>query len=303
MYQYGATPQPIEITVGAELAHYSNLLLKKTKFAIENLPGSKIVGNKKHPSPMSKRYSGSWGPGKGIIANYLKKYKGGWELAGTNSSISHRTFKDNTFADQGSRPAVLVLEEIGMFSGLKAVYTDTKDNLADGLRKIGTLMMLGTGGDMEKGTLDAAEMFYNPEAYDILPFHDEWENRGKIGYFIPAYIALNEYKDERGYSDIPAAKAKLQKARDKAKSSSGGSDALNKEIQYRPWVPSEMFLSKEANVFPTTELRKRLSDVQAHNIYQKLEKKVSLYFDPKSKEYNGINYTMNLEGTAISNFP
>lgn len=121
-----------------------------------------------------------------------------------------------------------------MFSNLKEVYTNTKDNLSIGLRKSGTLMMLGTGGDMEKGTLDAAEMFYNPEAYDILSFTDDWENRGRIGYFIPAYIALNEYKDERGFSDVEAAKARLQKARDKARSSSGGSEALNKEMQYRP---------------------------------------------------------------------
>ena len=190
-----------------------------------------------------------------------------------------------------------------MFSNLKDVYTNTKDNLADGLRKIGTLMMLGTGGDMEKGTLDAAEMFYNPEAYDILSFEDEWENRGKIGYFIPAYVALNEFKNKQGYSDIPAAKAKLQKARDRAKSSSGGSETLNKEIQYRPWVPSEMFLSKAANVFPTAEIRARLSEVQNNNIYERLEKKVDLYFDSKSTEYNGVNYNINLDGVAINKFP
>lgn len=189
-----------------------------------------------------------------------------------------------------------------MFSNLKEVYTNTKDNLSIGLRKTGTLMMLGTGGDMEKGTLDAADMFYNPEAYDILTFTDEWENRGKVAYFIPAYIALNEFKDERGYSDIEAAKQKLQKARDRAKTSSGGSEALNKEIQYRPWVPSEMFLSRSANIFPVTELRKRLSEVQANNIYELLEKKVDLFFDHKS-EFNGVNYAMNLEADAINKFP
>lgn len=266
------------------------------------MPGKKIINKKIYNSPLSKQYSGSWGPGKNIIAEYDKKYSGGWDKDGTLSTIAHRTFRDNSFADQGSRPAVLVLEEIGMFSNLKEVYTNTKDNLSIGLRKTGTLMMLGTGGDMEKGTLDAADMFYNPEAYDILPFNDEWENRGTIAYFIPAYIALNEFKDEKGYSDIDAAKAKLQKARDRAKTSSGGSEALNKEIQYRPWVPSEMFLSKSANVFPVTELRNRLSEVQSYNIYQLLEKKVELFFDHKS-EFNGINYAMNLDATAISKFP
>lgn len=32
--------------------------------------------------------------------------------------------------------------------------------------------MLGTGGDMESGTLDVSEMFYEPDKYDILPFQD-----------------------------------------------------------------------------------------------------------------------------------
>jgi hypothetical protein len=70
------------------------------------------------------------------------------------------------------RPLLLVLEEIGMFSNLKQVYTNTVDNLRNGLRKTGMLMMIGTGGDMEKGTIDAAEMFYEPNRYDILTFED-----------------------------------------------------------------------------------------------------------------------------------
>lgn len=57
-------------------------------------------------------------------------------------------------------------------SNLMDIYTNTKDNLRDGIRKTGTLMMLGTGGDMESGTLDAAQMFYEPEAHDILAFED-----------------------------------------------------------------------------------------------------------------------------------
>ena len=59
-----------------------------------------------------------------------------------------------------------------MFSNLKDVYANTKDNLHEGLRKTGTLLMLGTGGDMESGTLHASEMFYEPEAYDILAYQD-----------------------------------------------------------------------------------------------------------------------------------
>lgn len=57
-------------------------------------------------------------------------------------------------------------------SNLQDIFTNTKDNLREGLRKTGTLMMLGTGGDMESGTLDASTMMYEPEAYDLLAYED-----------------------------------------------------------------------------------------------------------------------------------
>lgn len=60
-----------------------------------------------------------------------------------------------------------------MCSNLEQIYTNTKDNLRDGLNKTGTMFMLGTGGDMDSGTIDAAKMFYSPEAYDILTFEDQ----------------------------------------------------------------------------------------------------------------------------------
>jgi hypothetical protein len=42
-------------------------------------------------------------------------------------------------------------------------------------QKFGTIMMIGTGGDMSSngGTYDAHRMFYDPDTYDILAFNDE----------------------------------------------------------------------------------------------------------------------------------
>ncbi len=255
-----------------------------------------------YPSPLSIQYKGSWSPGGALIAERKEKTSGGWGVEGSRSTIRHRTFKDNPFAEQGTRPTWIIVEEAGHCSVLKEIFMNTKDNLRSGLRKTGTLMMLGTGGDMEAGTLDAYEMFYEPEAFDILPFDDMWENKGKIAYFIPAYLALNDYKDANGYSMIEVAKAALQRSREKAKTSTGGSEALNKEIQYRPIVPSEIFLSKTSNVFPTAELRRRLTEVQQNNIHEYLEKKVELYFDPTSP-YNGVSYHINPNLTSIHKFP
>jgi len=189
-----------------------------------------------------------------------------------------------------------------MFHGLKQVYSNTVDNLRNGLRKTGMLMMIGTGGDMEKGTIDAADMFYEPQRYDILPFEDIWEHRGQIGYFLPAYEVLNEFKDEYGVTNEDAAKKALLQVRKTKAGDSGGSEALNKEMQYRPIVPSEMFLTKTANIFPTAELRRRLSELQTQKS-DDLSNKVTLFFDPSAKVYNGVNYEINTKLTAISRFP
>jgi len=293
-------PQKIELTVGAETSDKSSLLLNKTKIALDLLPGSKIIGNTLYPSPLSKQYRGSWTVGKQIEATYSRRYKGGWETAGSRSTIKHRTFNDNPFADQGSRPLAIVLEEVGLFSNLKEVYANTKDNLRDGLRQIGSLLMMGTGGDMEMGTLAAFEMFYSPEAYNILSFPDIWENRGQIAFFVPAYLALNQFKDERGFSKVDQAKDALLKERQKVRSGKGGSFALNKEMQYRPIVPSEMFLTRNSNIFPVPELRRRLSEILDKQ--DLLQNKVNLLFDPSSP-YNGVSYEIDHRLTPIDVHP
>lgn len=295
------SPKPAEIIVGAEKSDKSTDLLKKVRDSFDFLPGKRVIGEKAYPAPFAKRFKGSWEPNKEIIAAYKKKVKGAWENVGSQSSIKHRTFNTDPYAAQGTRPLLLVLEEFGMFSSGKEVYTNTVDNLRRGMRKTGILMMLGTGGDMSSGTLAAAEMFYEPDKYDILSFQDTYEGRGRIGYFIPAFLTLDDYKNDNGETDIEASKDKLLAVRKNMETGSS-SYALSKEMQYRPIVPSEMFLTKTANVFPTTELRRRLSEVQTHNIYDNIEKKVQLYFDSNSP-YNGVGYEINPKLEAITTFP
>ena len=49
---------------------------------------------------------------------------------------------------------------------------------------------MGTGGDMDKGSIDAAKMFSDPEVYDLLAFHDEQSPERLFGYFVPGYMSL-----------------------------------------------------------------------------------------------------------------
>ena len=291
----------VDITIGAEESTRSLLMMNKIRQALENLPGSVKMGNKYFPSPIYKQYQGSWIVGKQIEALYDKRYETGWEEAGSGSLLKHRSFNDNSFADQGARNLLIVLEEAGMFSNLMEVYKNTKDNLRDGDRKIGMLWALGTGGDMSSGTLDLKEMFYNCEAYDVMAIDDIWEHKGNIGFFIPAYMALNRFKDEYGYTIEDKARAHWEKEREKIKIH-GTSSELAAEIQYRPNKPSEMFLSAASTLFPSVELQYAYSDLMDTKRYESGHTKVELFYD-KTSLYNGVGYRVNNNLNTINKFP
>lgn len=125
-----------------------------------------------YPHPFIQQYSGSLMSGKEIIAEYRKKKAGAWSVVGTKSTISHVAYKSNEFAAQGSRNPVMIKEEIGMFENLDKARESDKETMMNGTYKFGSCFYLGTGGDMEKGTLAAYRMYYDPETFDILPFED-----------------------------------------------------------------------------------------------------------------------------------
>ncbi len=90
--------------------------------------------------------------------------------------------------------------------------------------------------------------------------------------------------------------------RNKTRTNSKGSQELHKLIQYRPLVPSEMFLAKSSNLFPAIELTRRLQEVRDHKLYEYTQKKVRLSFNSNSK-YNGVDYEIDHNLTAIDEFP
>jgi hypothetical protein len=252
-----------EILVGAGDAKYSKDLLAKVRLGFDELPGSISFNGLTYPSPLAKEYSGSWEPAKTVTAEYEKKIGGEWKKLGSKSMIQHRSFKDNPFAGNGTRPSVAVLEEIGFFDNLEAAHGALKECMANGPIKFGSGLYLGTGGDMEGGgTVGAKKVFYDPDAYDMISFVDEWENKGKICLFVPAYMGLNEYKDKEGITDKEAALAFLVKEREKV-SQASSKKPLNDELQNRPLKPSEAFLVLTGNVFPVADLKQQLGFVES----------------------------------------
>jgi len=84
-------------------------------------------------------------------------------------------------------------------------------------------------------------------------------------------MGLNQYKDKNGFTDEAPAKAYLDKFRDKLRSGKNSRSALNAELQNRPLKPSEVFLTKTGNHFPTADLMDTLANLEVENASANLD--------------------------------
>lgn len=243
---------------------YSKGLADKIRVGLEYLPGKQEINGVVYPAPLSKKYDGSWTAGKDIIAKYKKKVGGNWVEAGTYSGFLHRSFNDNPFAANGTRYGFGTIDEIGFCGNLEAVLGQLAEcTTADGGEKYGTIWMPGTGGDMEGGaTVQVKRVFYKPKAYDCLEFDDIFENTGKkIGFFVPAWMSFDKYRDELGNVNKDLAMKDILKER--AEKIKGSKKSYNDLLQMKPLIPSEAFLVSGGNIFNRPELVEHLKFLEA----------------------------------------
>lgn len=170
------------ITVGAGVSDYSIKMLEKTQLSYTNLPGAIELNGRFYPSPLSKKYSGSWAVGKKVTQLYKKKTGGSWQDKGTGTTLRHVTYKDNPFAAQGSRNSIIVKEECGHFDNLLDTHGPDQFTLSDSGKKFGSAFYLGTGGNMEGGGCVCAgtkvwDIFGNLYNIEDLP-----TNQGIVGF-------------------------------------------------------------------------------------------------------------------------
>lgn len=191
---------------------------------------------------------------------------------GYKSEIFALSFKDNPDAARGKDAKIVLLEEAGAFPNLKDSFAAITPALTAGAYITGQIIIFGTGGDMESGTVDYADMFYNPEIYGLLPFINIWDENAEnstCGFFHPVTWNMEGYYDEQGNSDIEGATAFEKKRRKEILEKSSSMSTLNKHTQEFPFCPAEAFLTVNSNNFPVVELRNQLNKV----IHEKLQLK------------------------------
>jgi len=269
-------PYNSDTVVGAIQAVYSTDLLSKVSTALEYLPGQKQVINNFgevdiYPSPLSTISTGSLAPGKTLTSR-------------TKSVLNHRTFQDNPLAANGTRPNRVFLEEVGFMNNITEVWGALEATQAAAQHKRLVIYALGTGGLTTAGAaLYTQDIFYNPEEYNCLAFEDTWENKGNICYFVPAYLARREFKEEPNLiTNVEKAQMRIAEEIENAKKGNSKIKLLAQIIN-NPRVPSEIFLRQEGTFFPVQDLKQALADLESNKILLKSSYRVDLIEKSKGK--------------------
>ncbi len=241
-----------ETLVGAIDTKYSSDLISKVKLGLDNLPGEVEYQGMKYPSPIYNNYHGSLASGRFI------------ETDKSTSKIYHRSFADDPLAAAGTRPTYVALEEVGFMSNIEEVLGGLEDCVAQDGTQTGVVHMFGTGG-YSKGTavVHMERIFRNPDDYNCLVFDDVYENKGTIGYFVPATKSMNKFKEGPNLITNHELSEEFFKEKRKGLKEKSSVKFIS-EVINRPLVPSEMFLTVEGNFFPTTELKEQLAKVEGN---------------------------------------
>lgn len=117
---------------------------------------------------------------------------------------------------RGDRVSRLIFEEAGSDPILKEKYTQSEALVAFAGVRIGTRVVIGTGGDKGPYLKGLQDMYLNPRAYSGLPYKHNYTETGETvytGFFIPAHCFRFDTVDHRGVCDRVLAKAKYEKQR------------------------------------------------------------------------------------------
>lgn len=184
---------------------------------------------------------------------------------GYKSEIESITFKDNPFKSIGKGVRLFLIDEAGKFPNLKATWMFTKPTLESGDNTVGLAIIFGTGGDMESGSVDFAEMFYNPDTYGFMAYDNRWDEDAidtKCGYFFPDYQNREGHIDADGNSIVDTAIESQLIQREIIKKNAKTRHTLTQYISQWPFSPREAFLRGSGNLFPAAELGEWLAKLE-----------------------------------------
>lgn len=203
------------------------------------------------------------------------------------SSITGITLKNDPERIRGTRGKLVLWEEGGKFPNLLTAWrveqpaVETDDGVAFGL-----MIAFGTGGT-EGGSFDGLkDLFYKPDAYNILGFPNIWDDNAeetKCGFFVPSWSNMDtqnhEFMDKDGNSYKEKSITELIRQRNVIKDGGATQQSIDRFISERPIKPQEAVLELGKNIFPRKLLMDQLTRIRTNKKLQSMKHIVDLSWD------------------------
>lgn len=210
------------------------------------------------------------------------------------SSITGITLKNDPERIRGTRGKLVLWEEGGKFPNLLTAWrieqpaVETDDGKAFGL-----MIGFGTGGT-EGGSFDGLkDLFYQPDAYNVLSFPNIWDDSAeqtRCGFFVPSWSNMegtdangNQLMDKDGNSLKEMAMEELIRQRNKIKDGGATQQSIDRFISERPIKPQEAVLELGKNIFPRKLLMDQLTKIRTNKKLQNMKHIVDLIWDGKGQ--------------------
>ena len=210
---------------------------------------------------------------------------------GYMSSITGITLKNDPERIRGTRGKLVLWEEGGKFPGLLDAWrieqpsVETDDGVAFGL-----MIGFGTGGTEGSSFTGLKELFYKPEAYNVLSFPNIWDDAAegtRCGFFVPSWSNLESFDkdgnyvfmDQDGNSLREKAIENLIEQRNKIRDGGASQQSIDRFISERPIKPQEAVLELGKNIFPRKLLMDQLTRIRTNTKLKNMKHVVDLSWD------------------------
>ncbi len=294
------TPPKAEICIGSGQQAKSADFIKKLYDSIQQLALDSNLGvwgkpgqEDYAPCPFYKEMAGSIKPNNkdNLYRHEYKVIENGREvIKGTGSYAAHVVYSINkpsgAEAAAGGRYNIVIYEEEGLTELLREAWGSNNATVTVGAKQFGSQIGLGTSGNMET-ILPSKEIFTHPLQYNCISFNDDWEESGLIGFFLPAYMTVRDYKDKDGNTDIDKAVEYFYERR-KLKAKADNPHVLHIEKMNYPLVPSDMWQSNKGSILPVQEAETREKVLAKNMLYKKIGTNIKLQWD--TSQPNSIKY-------------
>jgi len=198
-----------------------------------------------------------------IQLGYKKKKHANTKF-GFKSKILSVGCRNNESAIVGKDSFETDFEEAGKFPNLQQVLDVTTSTAEDGDTKVGTMRIYGTGGTKDANWEAFSKIFFNPEANEMMPFENVWDQdlrHTTCGFFYPQVWGYGTFVDEHGNSLVQEAyKHDIERKQEYEKHNTPAKSIIF--VSQRANRPSEAFLNTTDNLFASPELNKWIVRLQ-----------------------------------------